>query len=119
MLTTHQLAVAQELCDRVAVIRAGRIATDLPTAELLDRYAEDRYQVCVAGQLTATEPALPDGSRIEASNGTTTITLPSANPDDLNRLLAHVQWQERRLLTVDQVRPDLEEVFVRLVREGR
>ncbi|MGH3950005.1 MAG: ATP-binding cassette domain-containing protein [Pseudonocardiaceae bacterium] len=115
VLTTHQLAVAQELCDRVAVIRDGRIATDLPTAELLDRYAEDRYRITVGGHLAASNGALPDGARVEASDGTTRITLPNGNTDDLYQVLAHVQWHELPLLSVDQVRPDLEEVFVRLV----
>lgn len=118
VLTTHQLAVAQELCDRVAVIRGGRIATDLPISELLDRYAEDRYRVTVDGHLGPDGRALPHGVSLESSNGTTRITLPSDNPDDLDQVLAHVQWHERRLLSVNQVRPDLEEVFVRLVREG-
>jgi ABC-2 type transport system ATP-binding protein len=119
VLTTHQLAVAQELCDRVVVIRDGRIAADLPTGELLNRYAEDRYEVRVSGHIGVADGALPEGSRVDATNGTTRITLPSDNPDDLHKLLAHVQWHEQRLLSVDQVRPDLEEVFVRLVREGR
>lgn len=119
VLTTHQLGVAQELCDRVAVIRDGRIAADLPTEELLDRYAEDRYRVTVAGHLRPADGALPDGTLLDTSNGATRITLPSDNPDDLHKVLAHVQWHELRLLSVDQVRPDLEEVFVRLVREGR
>jgi ABC-2 type transport system ATP-binding protein len=119
VLTTHQLAVAQELCHRVAVIRDGRIIADLPTAELLDRYAEDRYQVRVLGHLADAGRALPDGARVESANGTTRITLPSTNPDDLYSLLAHVQWREARLLSVDQARPDLEEVFVRLVGESR
>jgi ABC-2 type transport system ATP-binding protein len=118
VLTTHQLEVAQELCHRVAVIRRGRIVADLPTGELLARYAEDRYRVRVAGQLGA-ETGLPAGTEIHAENGTTQLTLPTADTDSLNRLLAHLQWRELPLLSVDQVRPDLEEVFLRLVRDDR
>src|SRR5918996_178896 len=35
VLTTHQLNVVQELCDRVAIIRDGIIAADLPMPSLL------------------------------------------------------------------------------------
>ncbi len=45
VLTTHQLAMAEELSDRVAVIQHGRILTDLPTRELLNRYV--RFEVTV------------------------------------------------------------------------
>ncbi|MGH3735187.1 MAG: ATP-binding cassette domain-containing protein [Micromonosporaceae bacterium] len=118
VLTTHQLAVAQQLCDRVAVIRDGRIVTDLPTRQLLDRYAEDRYRVTVGGALPASDRVLPDGARVAAGDdGTTRITLPDHNLDDLYKLLDHVRWRELPLRSVEQVRPDLEEVFVRLLGE--
>lgn len=117
VLTTHQLEVAQELCDRVAVIRGGRIVADLPTAELLGRYAEDRYRVRVAGHVDGGEIGLPEGVRVAEEGGTTQLTLPSTNADDLYKLLAHLRWRELALLSVDQARPDLEEVFLRLVRE--
>src|SRR5919201_44132 len=45
VLTTHQLDMAEELCDRVAVMRAGRVVADLPVRELLSRFREDRYQI--------------------------------------------------------------------------
>ena len=50
-LTTRQLGVAQELCGRIAVIRDGTIIADLPTAEGLSRFAEDRFEVRVGGPL--------------------------------------------------------------------
>lgn len=120
VLTTHQLGVAQELCHRVAVIRAGRIVTDLPTTELINRYAEDRYEIRLGEPLDQhTLAGLPDGTDVKTDVQSTRITLPSTNTDDLYKLLAHVQWREWPLLAVDQLRPDLEEVFVRLVREDR
>lgn len=119
VLTTHQLEVAQELCDRVAVIRTGRIIADLPTADLLGRYAEDRYRVRVTGHVGVAERGIPDGVQVQVDNGVTQLTLPSTNADDLHSLLAHLQWRELPLLSVEQVRPDLEEVFLRLVREQR
>ncbi len=49
VLTTHELGNAQELAGRIAVIRDGTIVADLPTPELLARYAEDRFEIKVAG----------------------------------------------------------------------
>jgi RNA polymerase sigma factor (sigma-70 family) len=49
VLTTHQLAIVQELAGRIAVIRRGEIIADLPTAELMARFAEDRFEVRAPG----------------------------------------------------------------------
>jgi ABC-2 type transport system ATP-binding protein len=118
VLTTHQLEAAQELSDRIAVIKEGEIIADLPTGRLLDRYAENRYTVTVAGPLGGLDGALPEGSHVDARAGSTRITLPGDNADDLYKLLAHVQWREAHLLSVDQTRPSLEEVFIRLINDG-
>ncbi|MDE3073860.1 MAG: ABC transporter ATP-binding protein [Chloroflexota bacterium] len=118
ILTTHELEHAQELSNRVAVIRQGRIVADLPTHELLNRYAEDRYEIRLAGSTQLTESALPDGSHVVADNGTMRVLLPTTDDGELHRTLGQVQRAGARLLSVEQVRPDLEEVFVRLVKEG-
>jgi ABC-2 type transport system ATP-binding protein len=118
VLTTHQLEVAQELAGRIAVIKDGDIIADLPTGQLLDRYAENRYTVSVAGPLGGLDGVLPDGSHVDTRADTSRITLPSDNPDDLHKLLVHARWHETHLLSVDQARPSLEEVFLRLINDG-
>ncbi|WP_199434731.1 ABC transporter ATP-binding protein [Qaidamihabitans albus] len=119
VLTTHQLEAAQELSGRIAVIKDGQIIADLPTGQLLDRYAETRYTVTVAGPLGGLDGALPAGAQVDTRLDSTRITLPSDNPDDLHKLLAHVQWHEARLLSVNQARPNLEEVFIRLINDDQ
>lgn len=117
VLTTHQLELAQELADRVAVIHQGRIVADLPTRELLDRYAEDRYEIRLAGGSPAAN-GLPEGSHVSSDDGFARITLPTSEDTALYEVLRQVQRSGARLLSVEQVRPDLEEVFVRLVKES-
>ena len=45
LLTTHQLTVAEELANRVAIIHRGRIVTEEPTAELLRRFSGEAFRV--------------------------------------------------------------------------
>jgi ABC-2 type transport system ATP-binding protein len=116
VLTTHQLAMAEELCDRVAVIRQGRIVTDLPTARLLDRYVEDRFEVEVAGARPAAAQLAPAGAEVVSADGRTIVTLPTADQDALHGLLAGLHAAAMPVLGVSRVRPNLEEVFVSLVK---
>lgn len=114
VLTTHQLEMAEELCDRVAVIRDGRIVADLPIGELLGRFREDRYEVRIAGT-PALAGALPAEAQVRREGGTTFVTLPKSD-DALYDFLAVLRARDVELLEVSQVQPGLEEVFVRLVR---
>jgi ABC-2 type transport system ATP-binding protein len=118
VLTTHQLAIAQELAGRIAVIRAGAVIADLPTAELLSRFAEDRFQVRVAGCLNGFAGVIPPGARIESHGESATVTLPDASQAALHGLLDQLRAHRVPLVSVSQAQPDLEEVFLRLIGSG-
>jgi ABC-2 type transport system ATP-binding protein len=116
VLTTHQLAMAEQLCDRVAVIREGRIIADLPTRELLERYVENRYQVQVASESSRVTSLLPTGAWLEQADGHLTIQLSSADQQPLHEFLDVLHQRNVSLVSVTRVQPSLEEVFVKLVR---
>jgi len=118
VLTTHQLAIVQELAHRIAVIREGMIIADLPTRELLARFAEDRFEVRVAGLLNGFAGALPAGARAEADAETTRVTLRDADQGRLHHFLDDLRATGMPLLSVTQAQPDLEEIFLRLIGSG-
>ncbi len=118
VLTTHQLPVARELADRIAIIRDGVIIADLPTAELLGRFAEDRFEVRVAGRLHGLAGALPAGAAAEADAGATRITLRDADQGRLQNFLGELRAKDIPLLSVTQAQPGLEEIFLRLIGTG-
>lgn len=45
LLTTHQLNIAEELADRVAIIQKGEIITELPTVELVRKFSGTTYKI--------------------------------------------------------------------------
>ena len=51
LLTTHQLAIAEELSDRVAIINRGEIVVEEPTAELIRQFSGTSYRVELEGNL--------------------------------------------------------------------
>jgi ABC-2 type transport system ATP-binding protein len=118
VLTTHQLPIVQELADRIAVIRGGEIIADLPTAELLSRFAEDRFEVRAAGPRSGLAGKLPAGARAEADSGTTRVVLRDADQGRLHDFLDDLRASGVPLLSVAQAQPDLEEIFLRLIGSG-
>ena len=118
VLTTHQLAIVQELAGRIAVIRDGTVIADLPTAELMARFAEDRFEVRTAGRPDGLAGKLPAGARAEADADATRVTLRDADQGRLHGFLDDLRTAGVPLLSVTQAQPDLEEIFLRLIGSG-
>ncbi|MED7931219.1 ABC transporter ATP-binding protein [Nonomuraea sp. LP-02] len=112
LLTTHQLDVAQELCDRVAVMRKGRLVADLPTRELLASFRErDRYEIRVEG-------TAPPGFDAVTRDGVATISVRVSHPGEVYDVVERLRSQGAVLESLTQVRPGLEDVFLALVNEA-
>lgn len=118
VLTTHQLDMAQELCDRVAIISRGRLLIDEPIGELLGIFRQEFYQIRLKGRLNGYRPAELEALTIAEENGETVLTGAIDSQDALYRLLAHLQGANVPLLAVTRVEPDLEEVFMRLMADA-
>jgi ABC-2 type transport system ATP-binding protein len=114
VLTTHQLDLAEELCDRVAIINKGRIIANEPVEELLNLFSEEYYQIKVEGRLPGTAPRF-DGLHITEENGNTVLTGPIADQEALHAIFDRLRAMGLPLLSASRAEPDLEEVFVRML----
>ncbi|MEV6425170.1 ABC transporter ATP-binding protein [Streptomyces sp. NPDC051662] len=115
LLTTHQMNVVEELCDRVAVIRKGQVVADLPTEQLLSQFRErDKYEVRVEGELP--ELSLPSGFTARSVEGTTIISGRVSDPQQVYTLVDRLRDQQAVVQSLSQVQPDLEDVFMGLIK---
>ena len=53
LLTTHQLDIAEELSDRVAIINQGKIVIEEPTSELIRQFSGTAYRIELEQELDA------------------------------------------------------------------
>lgn len=114
LLTTHQLAIAEELSDRVAIINQGEIAAEEPTAELIRQFSGSAYVIEVE---TAIDPerlrkleAL--GVRVEDDR-----LIHVAEPSFVYAVLDHLN--PLPILRVEKDQANLTEIFLQLVRNAR
>jgi len=117
VLTTHQLEGAQELSDRIAVIKEGEIIADLPTAELLARHAENRFEIRITGSVD--RAGLPAGTQVEQDGDQTRVRLPDTDDRAVFAVLGRLDASGAGLVSVAKARPSLEEVFIRLIHNER
>ena len=98
LLTTHYLDEAQELSDRVAIVKDGRIVAEGPPSELVGGRAPYRitYEL--------------NGRRAEHETDDPTALL--------HRLTSEALERGERLESLHVTRPSLEEVYLELTREA-
>jgi ABC-2 type transport system ATP-binding protein len=121
VLTTHQLDMAEELCDRVAIMRTGKLIADQSTAALLQLFQGDHYQFQLDAALDSRHldglASRLAGLRVLHVNGHTTLSGPIANQNELMAVIGALHESGAPLLRVEKAEPTLEEVFVRLMEK--
>ena len=116
-LTTHFIAEAEDLCDRVAIIVGGKlVAVDTPDALCARFQREKRLEVVVssAGQALASALAQrPEIASLSRTGDRLLLTVPSVDAA-VRAVAAVTQECGVRLEAIRTVRPSLEDAFVRL-----
>jgi ABC-2 type transport system ATP-binding protein len=125
LLTTHYMAEADEMCDRVAIINNGKIlACDSPTA--------------LKENLKATPIAKIDVSSIQADfsfiqkmrgvvgcsetrsiqTGVTSLKVMAQNEKVFSDIMSKLNEEKLKVLSINEAEPTLEDVYIRLVGKG-
>ena len=126
LLTTHYMAEADELCDRLAIIDRGKLlALDTP-ADLKHRLRRDaifKLRVCPLGPLPSREEmleAVPGVRQVTVveQEGVSELTLILAADEALPAVLAHLTRRGSALIALEKREPTLEDVFIDLVGRG-
>jgi ABC-2 type transport system ATP-binding protein len=110
VLTTHYIEEAELLCDRIAMLKAGRIVALDATADLIRRFHALYLRVRLDGVVP--ERLARRGVESEAARHTFRLD----EYAEVETVLAELRAAGARILEMELVQPDLEEVFVQIMR---
>jgi ABC-2 type transport system ATP-binding protein len=109
ILTTHYLEEAESLCQRIAMLKAGKVIALDTTANLLDQFSAHTLRV----KLTPDAPSESDvGKRPTAE----WKTFPFAEFSEVETILARLRQSGQRIDEIEIGKTDLEDVFVKLMQ---
>lgn len=112
VLTTHYLEEAEELCGRIAMLKAGRVIALDSTRNLLQRVSHQSLRLKLSG-LAALPAGFPvSGATLEDGS----LRAPIDSPDAIESILAAVRLAGASVQEVDIVKPDLEQAFVEIMQ---
>jgi ABC-2 type transport system ATP-binding protein len=111
VLTTHYLEEAQELCGRIAMLKAGRLIALDETGSLLKRFSGLRLSLRHRGAL----PADLEAAAIERGDGRVVLRL--ARIDEVETTLASLRAAGVAIDDLEVGHADLEDVFLQLMAD--
>jgi ABC-2 type transport system ATP-binding protein len=122
LLTTHQLDVAEQLSDRVAIIRQGQIVAEAATSNLIQQFSSGTYVIEVAQNIDQERLqklatlGIPTQAIQQPDQTSQTMLIRLPEPDLLYPVLEILN--PLPLLKVEQEQASLTDIFLRLVGEA-
>jgi ABC-2 type transport system ATP-binding protein len=121
ILSSHDMDVIEDVCDRVVIMSDGRVVVDDTVEDLLAGFEKQGYRITVRGADETTLSDLRgrfDIVDVERVDGRTTFEV-AADTDQFYRLTDAMAAADLELAGVETVQPDLAEVFVEVTDERR
>lgn len=123
LLTTHYMAEADELCDRLAIIDRGKVlACDTPANLKRQVQKYPLYEISLAPGTGSWDAvgALPGVHQSTTATTPTTVELKVSLLDEsvIGTVVQALVTSGARVLTMKKVEPTLEDVFIELVGHG-
>lgn len=115
VLTTHYLEEAQALCNRVAVMKTGRIVALDETDALLKRFSAGALLLRISG---GTLPASLQARRLPPLPEDDRYRLSLDDYAQIGPIMAAIQAEGGTIQDMEVTQPDLEDVFLRLMQEN-
>ncbi|MBI2426172.1 MAG: ABC transporter ATP-binding protein [Candidatus Hydrogenedentes bacterium] len=126
LVTTHDMHVAQELCDRVGIINHGELVACKTTEELLTLFSDQQFEFRVdrepaAGRFQEIRGVREVSTTLSADGAVLTVRLvrePDKRSAALYEIVSTLHGDGYRLLGVNQHQESLESVFLQLTGPG-
>lgn len=116
ILSTHNMASVEEICDEIALINHGRVILNGEINEVRRRFRQHLYHISVEGAIDVTNlPADFQVVKKETVGNETALTIQILNDTPSNRLLQHLIEQQHTITAFHEILPSMNEVFIKAV----
>lgn len=123
ILSSHDMSVVQDICERVIIVNNGKIVTDDQVANLLRLFQASAYRFEIEGRLNKQqERQLEERFEMLKISETDHHTEIEAQLEDGNRIyevMDILKAGDSRIRSIARKEPNLEEVFLNIVKGGK
>jgi len=121
ILTTHYLEEAEEMADRIGIIRKGELVVTEEKAELMRKLGKKQLVLQLAGKLDAVPESLEKHALELAADGTELVFTYESRGErtGITTLLTDLAAAGIRFTDLHTTQSSLEEIFIDLVRQSQ
>ncbi|MCL0059702.1 ABC transporter ATP-binding protein [Dehalococcoidia bacterium] len=123
ILSSHDMSVVQDICERVIIVNNGKIVTDDQVANLLRLFQASAYRFEIEGRLSKQqERQLEERFEMLKISETDHHTEIEAQLEDGNRIyevMDILKAGDSRIRSIARKEPNLEEIFLNIVKGGK
>ena len=117
-LTTHNMWEAEELCDRIAIINRGKLASISTPRELKETYTKlHMVEVRFDREVDVEELSKTLKCKVEVFNGKYRVHTEDVDETICN-IVSYARAYKLKIITLNVVLPSLEEIFLKIVSRG-
>jgi len=123
VLSSHDMDVIEELCDRVMIMNDGRVIADDTVENLTGVFASQAYELTMAGRLPeTTRTQIEREHTVErwerTPDGVDRFEVVLEDGDALYDLTNTLEGSRVTIASIDAIQPDLESVFLELTNRA-
>ena len=121
IITTHDMSVVQEICERVIIINNGAIIAEDRVENLMKLFDTKSYRFIVEGKLTNKQEDLfekIEQVEVVEKNNKTEITFNSANTALFYEIIEILKIENSVIDSIAQKEVNFEKVFMDIIEEG-
>ncbi len=119
ILSTHNMASVEEICDEIALVNHGRLVLNGEINEVRRRYKQSLFHVSVEGDIDTTSfPYYFQTVKKQSIGNETSLTVQIPDSTPSNQLLQYLIEQKHIVTAFNEILPSMNEVFIKAVATG-
>jgi len=119
IVTTHNMEMAQEVCERVAIVNRGKLVALDRVENLVEAFSEQRYEFKIKNGICWEElrkfPSIKEVS-FQPDEGYNTLTLTLKASDALYDIMEFMKKEKAVISAIDKKEASLEDIFINFTK---
>ena len=123
ILSSHDMSVVQDICERVIIVNNGKIVTDDEVANLLRLFQASAYRFEIEGRLSKQQERQLEERfemlKISEADHHTEIEAQLEDGNRIYEVMDILKAGDSRIRSIARKEPNLEEIFLNIVKGGK